>query len=87
LENDDASEYVEGVECSASGVDEHRASEIERLRDIAARDVGIRPVTLFSLEHDIRGMTDRENLASGNDERSRLTVDSTIDATTRSCGR
>jgi uncharacterized protein YbbC (DUF1343 family) len=65
-----------GLITNHTGIDEHGESDIELLRGPAARDAGVRLVTLFSPEHGIRGTEDRENLASGIDARSGLTVHS-----------
>ena len=65
-----------GLLTNQTGVDEHGVSDIERLRDEQAQRAGVRLVTLFSPEHGIRGTEDRENLASGIDARSGLTVHS-----------
>ena len=61
-----------GCITNQTGVDEHGESDIERLRDPEARAAGVQLVRLFSPEHGIRGTEDRENLASGIDERSGL---------------
>ena len=65
-----------GLLTNQTGVDEHGVSDIERMRDEEAQRGGVRLVTLFSPEHGIRGTEDRENLASGIDARSGLTVHS-----------
>ena len=65
-----------GLLTNQTGVDEHGESDIERLRGDAARAAGVRLVRLFSPEHGIRGTEDRENLASGRDERSGLVIHS-----------
>jgi uncharacterized protein YbbC (DUF1343 family) len=65
-----------GLLTNHTGIDEHGVSDIERLRDGAAQSAGVRLVTLFSPEHGIRGTEDRENLASGVDAQSGLTVHS-----------
>ncbi len=65
-----------GLLTNQTGVDEHGISDIERLRGDDARAAGVQLVTLFSPEHGIRGTEDRENLASGIDERSGLRIHS-----------
>jgi uncharacterized protein YbbC (DUF1343 family) len=65
-----------GLLTNHTGVDEHGISDIERLRGDGVVAAGVRLVTLFSPEHGIRGTEDRENLASGIDERSGLVVHS-----------
>ena len=65
-----------GLLTNQTGVDEHGVSDIELLRGDVARGAGVQLVTLFSPEHGIRGTEDRENLASGVDERSGLVVHS-----------
>ncbi|HTJ20887.1 MAG TPA: DUF1343 domain-containing protein [Gemmatimonadaceae bacterium] len=59
-----------------TGVDQHGVSDIELLRDERARAAGVKLTRLFSPEHGIRGTEDRENIASGIDERSGLPVHS-----------
>jgi uncharacterized protein YbbC (DUF1343 family) len=71
-----------GLLTNQTGVDERGVSDIERLRGDTARAAGVRLVTLFSPEHGIRGTEDRENLASGIDERSGLVVHSLYTNTT-----
>jgi uncharacterized protein YbbC (DUF1343 family) len=70
-----------GLLTNQTGIDEHGVSDIERLRGEEARGAGVRLVTLFSPEHGIRGTEDRENLASGIDTRSGLTVHSLYTST------
>lgn len=65
-----------GLLTNQTGVDERSVSDIERLRGDEARAAGARLVVLFSPEHGIRGTEDRENLASGVDAQSGLTVHS-----------
>jgi uncharacterized protein YbbC (DUF1343 family) len=59
-----------------TGVDARGVSDIELLRDPAARAAGVRLVKLFSPEHGIRGTEDRERIESGIDERTGLPVHS-----------
>ena len=63
-----------GLLTNQTGVDERGVSDIERLRDDAARGANIQLATLFSPEHGIRGTEDREQLASGVDEKSGLPI-------------
>jgi len=65
-----------GLLTNQTGIDEHGESDIERLRGAGARAAGIQLVRLFSPEHGIRGTEDREQLASGIDERSGLFIHS-----------
>jgi uncharacterized protein YbbC (DUF1343 family) len=65
-----------GLITNQTGVDEHGESDIERLRSPEARAAGVQLVRLFSPEHGIRGTEDREQLASGIDERSGLVIHS-----------
>jgi uncharacterized protein YbbC (DUF1343 family) len=65
-----------GLITNQTGVDEHGESDIERLRSPEARAAGVQLVRLFSPEHGIRGTEDREQLASGIDERSGLFIQS-----------
>jgi uncharacterized protein YbbC (DUF1343 family) len=65
-----------GLLTNQTGVDEHDESDIERLRGPEARAAGVHLVRLFSPEHGIRGTEDRENLASGVDQRSGLFIHS-----------
>ncbi len=71
-----------GLLTNQTGIDEHGVSDIELLRNERARGAGVRLATLFSPEHGIRGTEDRENLASGIDERSGLVVNSLYTSTT-----
>jgi uncharacterized protein YbbC (DUF1343 family) len=65
-----------GLLTNQTGIDERGESDIERLRSPEARAAGIQLVRLFSPEHGIRGTEDRENLASGVDQRSGLFIHS-----------
>ena len=71
-----------GLLTNQTGIDEHGVSDIELLRNERVRGAGVRLATLFSPEHGIRGTEDRENLASGIDERSGLVVNSLYTSTT-----
>ena len=70
-----------GLLTNQTGVDEHGVSDIDRLNGAEARTAGARLVSLFSPEHGIRGTEDRENLASGIDARTGLTVHSLYTST------
>lgn len=59
-----------------TGVDADGVSDIELLRGARAQAAGVSLVRLFSPEHGIRGTEDKENVASGIDERSGLRVHS-----------
>jgi len=63
-----------GLLTNHTGIDARGESDIERLRGAEARAAGASLVRLFSPEHGIRGTEDRENLASGIDARSGLTI-------------
>jgi uncharacterized protein YbbC (DUF1343 family) len=65
-----------GLLTNQTGIDEHGVSDIDLLNGGAAKAAGVQLVTLFSPEHGIRGTEDRENLASGIDERTGLVVHS-----------
>jgi uncharacterized protein YbbC (DUF1343 family) len=60
-----------------TGIDERGRSDIDLLRsDPRAVAAQVKLVSLFSPEHGIRGTEDRENLASGIDEKTGLTIHS-----------
>jgi uncharacterized protein YbbC (DUF1343 family) len=59
-----------------TGVDARGVSDIELLGGAPAKGAAVRLVKLFSPEHGIRGTEDREQIASGVDERSGLPVHS-----------
>jgi uncharacterized protein YbbC (DUF1343 family) len=63
-----------GLLTNQTGVDENGDSDIDLLRDRRSRDIGVSLVQLFSPEHGLRGTEDRENIASGIDEKSGLPV-------------
>jgi uncharacterized protein YbbC (DUF1343 family) len=65
-----------GLLTNQTGIDEHGVSDIDLLAGPAAKAAGVRLVALYSPEHGIRGTEDRENLASGRDERTGLVVNS-----------
>ena len=66
-----------------TGVDGQGASDIDLLAsDPRAAAAGVRLVALFSPEHGIRGTEDRENIASGVDQRSGLPIHSLYGAAT-----
>ncbi|HET9424423.1 MAG TPA: DUF1343 domain-containing protein [Gemmatimonadaceae bacterium] len=63
-----------GLITNQTGIDEHGVSDIDLLRGPVATAAGVRLVRLYSPEHGIRGTEDRENLASGVDEKSGLMI-------------
>ncbi|HXT15208.1 MAG TPA: DUF1343 domain-containing protein, partial [Gemmatimonadaceae bacterium] len=65
-----------GLVTNQTGVDAHGVSDIDLLRDARATSANVRLIKLFSPEHGIRGTEDREQVASGIDERSGLPVHS-----------
>ena len=72
-----------GLLTNQTGIDERGRSDIDLLRDDPrATAAGVRLVTLYSPEHGIRGTEDREDLASGVDERTGLVIHSLYTAGT-----
>jgi uncharacterized protein YbbC (DUF1343 family) len=71
-----------GLLTNQTGIDEKGVSDIELLNGPVARAAGVRLVSLYSPEHGIRGTEDREDLASGIDERTGLVVHSLYGAQT-----
>ena len=63
-----------GLLTNQTGIDEKGNSDIDLLRDRKARDAGVSLVQLFSPEHGLRGTEDRQNIASGIDAKSGLSV-------------
>ena len=63
-----------GLLTNQTGINEKGESDIDLLRDKKARGAGVALVQLFSPEHGLRGTEDRENIASGVDQRSGLPV-------------
>lgn len=63
-----------GLLTNQTGIDEKGVSDIDLLRERRARDAGVSLVQLFSPEHGLRGMEDRQNIASGIDAKSGLPV-------------
>ncbi len=63
-----------GLLTNQAGIDEKGDSDIDLLRDKKARAAGVNLVQLFSPEHGLRGTEDRQNIASGIDQRSGLPV-------------
>ena len=63
-----------GLLTNQTGINEKGDSDIDLLRDKKARGAGVSLVQLFSPEHGLRGTEDRENIASGVDQRSGLPV-------------
>ncbi len=72
-----------GLLTNQTGIDERGTSDIDLLTiDPRAKRAGVRLVALFSPEHGIRGTEDRENLASGIDDRTGVPIHSLYGATT-----
>jgi uncharacterized protein YbbC (DUF1343 family) len=72
-----------GLLTNQTGQDERGRSDIDLLRsDPRAAAANVSLVALFSPEHGIRGTEDRENLASGVDERTGLPIHSLYGAGT-----
>jgi uncharacterized protein YbbC (DUF1343 family) len=63
-----------GLLTNQTGINEKGVSDIDLLRDKKARDAAVSLVQLFSPEHGLRGTEDRQNIASGVDEKSGLPV-------------
>ena len=71
-----------GLITNQTGIDEHGVSDIDLLRNSVATAAGVKLVRLYSPEHGIRGTEDRENLASGVDEKTGLVIVSLYENTT-----
>ena len=65
-----------------TGIDEQRRSDIDLLHGSTATAAGVQLVRLFSPEHGIRGMEDREHLPGGIDPGSGIPFYSLYDAST-----
>jgi uncharacterized protein YbbC (DUF1343 family) len=63
-----------GLLTNQTGINEKGTSDIDLLRDKKARDAAVSLVQLFSPEHGLRGTEDRQNIASGIDQKSGLPV-------------
>jgi uncharacterized protein YbbC (DUF1343 family) len=63
-----------GLLTNQTGINEKGESDIDLLREKKARGAAVSLVQLFSPEHGLRGTEDRENIASGVDQRSGLPV-------------
>ena len=63
-----------GLLTNQTGINEKGASDIDLLRDRKARNASVNLVQLFSPEHGLRGTEDRQNIASGIDQKSGLPV-------------
>lgn len=63
-----------GLLTNQTGINEGGVSDIDLLRDKKARDAAVSLVQLFSPEHGLRGTEDRQNIASGIDQKSGLPV-------------
>ena len=72
-----------GLLTNQTGVDERGTSDVDLLTsDARATAARVQLVSLFSPEHGIRGTEDREQIASGVDERTGLTIHSLYTNTT-----
>jgi uncharacterized protein YbbC (DUF1343 family) len=63
-----------GLLTNQTGINERGTSDIDLLREKKARDAAVNLVQLFSPEHGLRGTEDRQNVASGIDQKSGLPV-------------
>ncbi len=63
-----------GLVTNQTGVDEHRESDIDVLRDTKSRKANVTLTMLFSPEHGIRGTEDRQNIANDVDHRTGLPI-------------
>ncbi len=63
-----------GLLTNQTGINEKGVSDVDLLREKKARDAGVSLVQLFSPEHGLRGTEDRQNIASGIDQKSGLPV-------------
>jgi uncharacterized protein YbbC (DUF1343 family) len=63
-----------GLLTNQTGVNERGVSDIDLLREKKAREASVNLVQLFSPEHGLRGTEDRQNIASGIDQKSGLPV-------------
>ena len=63
-----------GLVTNQTGVNEHRESDIDVLRDPKARKAKVALTMLFSPEHGIRGTEDRQNIANDVDSRTGLPI-------------
>lgn len=63
-----------GLVTNQTGINEHRESDIDVLRDTKARRANVSLVMLFSPEHGIRGTEDRQNISNDVDARTGLPI-------------
>jgi len=63
-----------GLLTNQTGINERGVSDIDLLRENKARAASVNLVQLFSPEHGLRGTEDRQNVASGIDQKSGLPV-------------
>ena len=63
-----------GLVTNQTGVNEHRESDIDVLRDTKARKANVSLVMLFSPEHGIRGTEDRQNISNDVDTKTGLPI-------------
>ncbi|HEY4733164.1 MAG: exo-beta-N-acetylmuramidase NamZ domain-containing protein [Gemmatimonadaceae bacterium] len=71
-----------GLLTNQTGIDESGRSDIDLLRDKKARDANVNLVQIFAPEHGLRGTEDRQNIASGVDQKTGLPVFSLYGAQT-----
>ena len=63
-----------GLVTNQTGINEHRESDIDVLRDPRARKANVSLVMLFSPEHGIRGTEDRQNISNDVDTKTGLPI-------------
>ncbi len=63
-----------GLLTNQTGINEGGDSDIDLLREKKAREAAVSLVQLFSPEHGLRGTEDRQNIASGIDQKTGLPV-------------
>lgn len=63
-----------GLVTNQTGVNEHRESDIDVLRDPKSRKANVNLTMLFSPEHGIRGTMDTQNIANDVDRRTGLPI-------------
>lgn len=63
-----------GLVTNQTGINEHRESDIDVLRDPKARKANVSLTMLFSPEHGIRGTEDRQNISNDVDRQTGLPI-------------
>jgi uncharacterized protein YbbC (DUF1343 family) len=63
-----------GLITNQTGINEHRESDIDVLRDSKARKANVSLTMLFSPEHGIRGTEDRQNISNDVDRQTGLPI-------------